>query len=193
MEETQNTQTDGGIIAESLTVPERFGVLYERHFRRLHRYINRRVGSELADELTSETFARAFDARHKFDLGKDDAAPWLFGIASNLIRMHARTEVRMLRAYSRTSIQNELDFTEAADSRIDADLQARTLSIALTDLSKGEREVVLLHAWGGLSLVEVAEALSIPEGTVRSRLSRARQIFTRALTTATTPASAGRT
>lgn len=166
---------DGQLIAESIDDAERFGELFDRHFAPVHRFIRRRLGLELADELAAETFARAFKARQTYDVTKPDAGPWLYGIASNLMRMHARTEVRKLHAYARSGVDPIDDFEAAVDSRISAGASRLSLVAALAKLSKDERDVMLLYAWAELSLTQIAEALELAEGTVRSRLSRGRK------------------
>jgi RNA polymerase sigma-70 factor (ECF subfamily) len=94
--------SDGAAIAASLSDPTRFGALFDRHFAEINRYLARRVGLVLADELAAETFVIAFRSRQRYDAGQADARPWLYGIAANLARRHWRTERRRLRAYART-------------------------------------------------------------------------------------------
>ena len=79
------------LIRRSLLHPEEFEVLFERHAATVLRYLQLRVGHSLAEELMAETFVRAFDARRRFDSRRASALPWLYGIASNLVRMHFRT------------------------------------------------------------------------------------------------------
>jgi RNA polymerase sigma-70 factor (ECF subfamily) len=177
----QDRAHDGALIRRSMDEPECFGLLFDRHYAPIHRFIQRRIGPEIADELAAETFTRAFDSRARFDCAQQDARPWLFGIATNLLRMHARTEGRRLRAYARASEDPLEDFAGAAIDRASADLQKEKLLHALSKLAKRDREVVLLYAWADLGLVEIAAALEIPEGTARSRLSRARKQLSKSL------------
>jgi RNA polymerase sigma-70 factor, ECF subfamily len=83
----------------------------------------------------------------------------------------------MLRAYARTGadpvLTRQATFDDAL-SRIGFATAQRDLAGALATLAKGDREVLLLIAWADLSYAEVAAALGIPVGTVRSRLNRAR-------------------
>src|SRR3954451_22749785 len=102
---------DGKLILRSQAEPELFGELFDRHYAAIYRFIQRRMGPELADELAAETFARAFDARERFEHEVDNAAPWLFGIATNLLRMQARTDGRKLRAFARSPPDPLDDFT----------------------------------------------------------------------------------
>lgn len=64
---------------------------------------------------------------------------------------------------------------ERVEARVDAERMGPAIAGALAKLSKGERDVLLLYAWGELSLAQIAEALDLPNGTARSRLSRARR------------------
>jgi len=150
-------------------------LIFDRHFVAIHRYLHRRVGRELAEDLAAETFAVALRRRAGHDPHRADARPWLFGIAANLLRHHRRTERRQLVAYARSGVDpvSEGGF-EAADDRVDARAAGPALAWALAALKPWDREVLLLHAWADLTYQEIADALSIPVGTVRSRLARAR-------------------
>jgi RNA polymerase sigma-70 factor (ECF subfamily) len=170
------TLTDAQIISTSQSDPSRFGEIFDRHFPAIHRYVNRRVGRELADDLASETFSVAFRNRERFDPTREDAGPWLFGIAANLLRDHKRSERRRLLAYARTGIDPVQDGGfDAADARLDASAAGPAVARALARLTPGDRETLLLYAWADLSYQEIGDALAIPIGTVRSRIHRARQ------------------
>jgi RNA polymerase sigma factor (sigma-70 family) len=166
--------SDAAVIAASVTDPSTFGEIFDRHFAEIHRYLGRRVGTALADEIAAETFVLAFRLRDRYDRHALDSRPWLFGIAANLIRRHWRTERRRLRAYARTGVDPICDESSEVERRVDAMAAAPQLAAALAALSGAEREVLLLFAWADLSYEEISSALGIPTGTVRSRLSRAR-------------------
>ncbi len=169
---------DAAIIEWSASDPQAFAILYDRHAAPLHRYVARRLGEGVADDIVADTFLAAFGNRARFDpRASSDARPWLYGIAANLIGKHTRSEVRMLRAYARTGadpVLTQQATFEDASSRVDSAIATRDLARALATLAKGDREVLLLIAWADLSYAEVATALGIPVGTVRSRLNRAR-------------------
>jgi RNA polymerase sigma-70 factor (ECF subfamily) len=166
--------SDAAVIATSVADASAFGEIFDRHFAEIHRYLGRRVGAGLADEIAAETFAVAFRLRDRYDRHALDSRPWLFGIAANLIRRHWRTERRRLRAYARTGVDPIWDESSEVERRVDALAAGPQLAAALASLSGGEREVLLLFAWADLSYEEISAALGIPAGTVRSRLSRAR-------------------
>lgn len=167
---------DGEIILASRSDPERFAQIFDRHFDAVYRYLCRRVGVELADDLAAQTFVEAFDARGRFDTERSDARPWLWGIATNLLRRHRRTETRQLRAYARTGIDPLGDWDpDAVIQRVDAALAGPRVAAALARLGAGDRDALLLYAWTDMGYREIADALGIPIGTVRSRLNRARR------------------
>lgn len=165
---------DGAVIAASPHDGARFGEIFDRHYADIHRWLARRVGASGADEVAAEVFVVAFRVRERYDPGVADARAWLFGIAANLARRHWRGERRRLRAYARTGVDPLFDDAVDVDRRLDALAAAPCLAGALAALSGGEREVLLLFAWADLSYEEIATALGISVGTVRSRLSRAR-------------------
>ena len=182
---------DATLIAQSLRVPERFGALFDRHASSIHRYVNRRLGPDAADDIVAETFLAAFRARERYDKSRPDARPWLYGIATNLIGRHRRDEVRFFRAIARTGLDPASEsFTDAADDRVAAIAVRRRLADAVAGLPHAQRDVLLLTA-SGLGYEEIAGALGIPAGTVSSRLVRARQKV-RAALGAFDPTTAGK-
>jgi RNA polymerase sigma-70 factor (ECF subfamily) len=151
-----------------------FEAAFEAEFASLHRYLARRLGASVADDLAAETFAVAFRNWDRLDRERP-VRPWLYGIAANLVRHHWRKERRMLRAYARTGVDPVFAEDDEAVERADADTRRRELATALAELRRDEREILLLHAWAELTDSEIADALGVPIGTVKSRLSRARE------------------
>jgi RNA polymerase sigma factor (sigma-70 family) len=166
---------DAAVIAESLAQPERFAVLYDRYAAVLHRYAARRVGADAADDLVAATFLAAFGSRVRYDLARPDARPWLFGILTKEIARQHRTESARWRALARSAPDRPADgLADQVAADVSAQAQRSALAGALARLAAADRSVLLLIAWGDLSYDETAQALGIPIGTVRSRLSRAR-------------------
>jgi RNA polymerase sigma-70 factor (ECF subfamily) len=174
--------SDDELIRRSMSEPEHFAELCDNYAGDIHRYLARRVG-DAADDLVSETFLAAFRQRSSYRSVHEHARPWLYGIATNLLRRHARTEQRRYRALARSHDASEWErfFEDEAAERLDATALRAPLAAALADLAKPDRDVLLLFAWAQLGYQEIAEALTIPVGTVRSRLNRSRRLMRTAL------------
>ena len=168
---------DAAVIAASLAQPARFGAIFDRHASVLHRYLVRRIGPDDADTLVGEVFLIAFEKRARYDFDRPTARPWLYGIATNLVAKHHRREARRLRATARLAAQQAppADLADGVAAIVDAADQWPRVADAVAGLAAGERDALLLHVWEGLSYDDVAAALDVPVGTVRSRINRARR------------------
>jgi RNA polymerase sigma-70 factor (ECF subfamily) len=174
--------SDAAIIQGSLREPERFGGLFDRHAPYVYRYLARRLGNQAAADLVAETFLAAFRRRHRYDTTRQDALPWLYGIATKLVGQHRREEARELRLRRSLVPEPNEDFpADRVADRVLADRMRRPLLDALAGLAPADRDVLLLVAAEQLTYHEVAIALEIPVGTVRSRLHRARRAVRAAL------------
>jgi RNA polymerase sigma-70 factor, ECF subfamily len=171
--------SDAELIRASFLNTTAFAVLFDRHYRAIQRFLHGRIGALAADDLASETFMIAFRRRKSYDLSHADGRPWLFGIAVNLLRQHRRAEERRLRAYARAA-------DGSAQSAWPEERLDQTVAAALLNLNQDDRNLILLYAWAELSYEELAEALDLPLGTVRSRLSRTRSKLRVALVPAET-------
>src|SRR5215475_14576725 len=100
--------SDAEVIGRSLSEPEVFGLIYDRHAATLLRFIGCRAGARVAEGLIGELFRIAFERRKTFDTSRASALPWLYGIGSNLLRKHRRGEARRLRASARLAASREL-------------------------------------------------------------------------------------
>jgi RNA polymerase sigma factor (sigma-70 family) len=177
-------QSDAALIACSHIDADAFSTIFDRHFVAIHRYLARRVGKDRADDLAAQTFATAFGRRRDFDEEAASARPWLFGIATNMMRNELRAERRLLEAAARLETASAGDLADEVErlfDREDAASDMARIAGALAALDSDQRDVLLLHAWGELSHQEIAQSLAIPLGTVYSRLSRARSALRGAL------------
>ena len=155
--------------------PGDFEAAFLEHFPPVYRFIARRVGTAIGEDLAAETFATAYRRRACFEPGRGSLRSWLYGIAVNLVRGHWRAEQHLLALDARLVPEIDLsDSWDAVDQRVTAALLAPRLAAALGQLTSDQRDVLLLHAWAGLSHEEIAAALQIAPGTARSRLWRAR-------------------
>jgi RNA polymerase sigma factor (sigma-70 family) len=168
--------TDAELLARSRDEPGAFAGVYERYATTIYRYAARRVGPNDAESLMAETFRIAFERRMTYDTTRAVARPWLYGIATNLVARHRRTEARRLRALARLDTGDATN-DDSSDRVIDAVAAAKQLPDvvrAIRRLPASDRDALLLHVWEHLSYDDVATALDIPVGTVRSRINRAR-------------------
>jgi RNA polymerase sigma-70 factor (ECF subfamily) len=153
-----------------------FTALFERHATTIYNYCFRRLGDwGAAEEMLSLVFLEAWRRRNK-ELPKDKVLPWLYGIATNVVRNRRRSERRFRAALTRMPPDPpEPGFEEEVDDRLDDERRIRSALELLGQLSRREQDVFVLCAWSGLSYDDAGLALGIPVGTVRSRLSRARR------------------
>ncbi|WP_308442632.1 RNA polymerase sigma factor [Rugosimonospora africana] len=173
---------DAAIIEASWRDTEQFAVLYDRYAAQLYRYAHRRIGPEFAEDVVADTFLAAFRRRREYDLARPDARPWLFGIVTKEIAGRRRAEQARYRMLSRAGVDDTVDgMADRVAIAVTAQAVRAPLAGALGRLARGDRDVLLLIAWGDLSYEEVAETLQIKLGTVRSRLHRARRQIKEAL------------
>lgn len=165
--------TDAEIFQRSIRDLDAFREIFERHASTVHAYARKRIGMTAGEEILAQTFLTAFEKRARFDLSYESARPWLLGIATNIIRHHLREEREHLTALGKMFREQPEEPVDDV-ARLDAQRMKPRLIAALLALSDDDRETFLLLALGQLTYEEVASALRIPIGTVRSRIHRAR-------------------
>lgn len=181
-----NEEPDDAVIARLHAQPELVGVLYERHAPAVFRFLARRTGTAAAEDLLSEVFIAALGAHRRLVAHESRSAlPWLYGIASNVVRHHLRRTAPADHAV----VDPGVDWDAIAD-RLDAQAQRSQLVAALSALTPVERNLLLLVAWEGLTPAQAAEALGISKVAARSRLHRARQRAAQALARTAPPTAA---
>ncbi|MFE9250098.1 RNA polymerase sigma factor [Streptomyces sp. NPDC007088] len=160
---------------------EAFAELYERHAHAVYRHALRLLGDwSAAEDVMGETFLAAWQGRERLEEGRGSALPWLLGIATHKCENARRGSRRRLAFLVRQPAPAAVaDFAGETASRLDDRRRLRAVSLALGQLRRQEREVLSLHVWSGLDYQQTADALGVPVGTVRSRLSRARKRLAR--------------
>ncbi|MER5311529.1 RNA polymerase sigma factor [Streptomyces sp. NPDC002773] len=154
-----------------------FAEIFDEHARVVYAHAVRTTGDRaLAEDVMSLTFLEAWRLRDKLRGEVRSVRAWLLGIATNVMRNTSRSARRHREAMSRLSLPEPLpDFSdEVVGQMVDAQRLAAAAR-ALQRLKRTEREVFALVVWSDLGYAAAAEALGIPVGTVRSRLSRARE------------------
>ena len=163
-------ETDSELMARAVTGDnEGFGDLVRRHQSVVYRFLARRVGHSEAGDLLADVWIAAYRSRFSFDLQRESALPWIFGIARNTLRGHW--------GRARQNAGPDAGSTDPwhlVDERLSAADASRHLRGPIMALPEEQREVLLLVAWEELSPTEAAEVLGIPASTARSHLRRAR-------------------
>jgi RNA polymerase sigma-70 factor (ECF subfamily) len=155
-----------------------FGTLFERHGRLVYNFCFRRTADwTQAEELTSVVFLEAWRRRAEVRLAGSSAAPWLLGVAINVLRNARRAQRRHRAALERLPREHEPDFSSAVDERLDDERRMTAVLRVVGKLPRADQEILALCAWEGLTYEEAALALGTPVGTVRSRLSRGREML----------------
>ena len=151
-----------------------FGLLFARHGPRIHGYVLRRTGDPaVAEDITAVVFLEAWRRRAGVTLDQPSALPWLYGVAGNVTRRWHRSRRRHQAALTRLA---GLPARSPAlvETQAEAAEEAAAVLARIAGLPRRQREVLVLSVWEGLSHHEIAVALGIAPGTVKSRLSRAR-------------------
>ena len=151
-----------------------FSELYERHARAIYNYLFRRLADwSEAEDLTAVVFLEAYRRRKDVVVFEGKLLPWLYGIATNVLRNRRRALWRHRDLI--TQLANAPASTAPdASARAEAAEQMRSVLERVGALPRRQQDVVALCLWSGLGYDEAAAALGVPVGTIRSRLSRAR-------------------
>jgi RNA polymerase sigma-70 factor (ECF subfamily) len=146
-----------------------FGAVFDACAKSVYNHAFRLTGDwSAAEEVMSMTFLEAWRCRDSIAADGGSLRPWLLGIATNVARGQRRAAWRHRTALARLAVADQLpDFADDASGRLDDAARIKALH-------RPELEVLALCVWSGLGYAEAAEALNVPVGTVRSRLSRAR-------------------
>ncbi|MGI5285998.1 RNA polymerase sigma factor [Nonomuraea polychroma] len=154
-----------------------FGELFDQCSKAVYNHAFRLAGNwSTAEDVTALTFLEAWRLRGKIDAEGGSLRPWLLGIATNVARNVRRAARRHDDALARLPRGEEVpDFAEEVVGRIDDAERLAAVRQAYGRLRRQEQDVFALCVWAGLDYAQAAEALAIPVGTVRSRLSRARK------------------
>jgi RNA polymerase sigma factor (sigma-70 family) len=177
------TRTDAKLIEAARQDPEAFRELYERYAAWMRGWFLRHTGSDSAAlDLTAETFAQAWRASRRFrDEAGGSAAPWLFGIARNLLRQyhkHNRIETAARARLGMPLAFAECEDYERVDERDEAVALAPRLRGAMRSLPSEQRRALQLRVVHGLPYEEVAGRLGCSQNAARLRVSRALRALT---------------
>ncbi len=169
---TEDTRSDAALLAAARDDPAAFRALYDRHAERVRGYHLRRSGdAQAALDLTAETFAQAWLGRGRFrDEADGSAAPWLFGIARNVLLASVRRGRMERAALERLGVRDRWDAPESAADPAEGWLEGA--DELLDTLPEEQRRAVSLRVMDDLPYQEVADALGTTPGAARVRVHR---------------------
>jgi RNA polymerase sigma-70 factor (ECF subfamily) len=176
--------SDASLLAAARHDPDAFRELYERYAQTVHQYFARRTGSRApALDLTAETFAEAWLVRARFrDEANGSAAPWIYGIARNVLLRSVRRGAIERRATERLGLLDRLDRPQTTDDSVPPSTWADGADELLDTLPAHEREAVRLRVLEDLDYADVARALGTSPGAARVRVHRGLKALRRHLT-----------
>lgn len=153
--------------------------LFDRHVDAVHAFCFRRTASrQAAEDAVSTVFLDLWRGRDRATAHEGSALPWLYGIARNVCRNLERSRRRLGLALRRMPSEGMASGDTVADDvvrRVDSERRMAAVLDAIDALPRHEREVLELVVWAEASYEAAAASLDVPVGTIRSRLSRARQ------------------
>jgi RNA polymerase sigma factor (sigma-70 family) len=178
-----SSRNDAALLKAARQDPEAFREFYDRYAVWIRSWFMRHTGSEPASlDLTAETFAQAWHASRRFrDLADGSGAPWLFGIARNLLRQYHKHNRIESAARERIGLQvasAEYDEFERVDDRSEANALAPLVRRALRALPADQRRAVELRIVHQLPYEAVAGRLGCSQNAARLRVSRALRALT---------------
>ena len=166
------------LLRAARTDPAAFEAFYRQWAPPLHAWLRRRVAdSDVANDLTAETFAQALIGVRRFrGQQPGQGAAWLWGIARNLVSQYHRTSRLEARARMRLGVAVESyadgGWDESA-ARVEAASRAKELSDAMSELSVLDRRALVLRVLADLDFGVVADYLECTQPAARMRVSRA--------------------
>ena len=172
------TRTDAQLLASASKDPLAFREFYDRYAAWVRSWFLRQTGSDSAAlDLTAETFAQAWHASRRFrDMADGSGAPWLFGIARNLLRQyhkHNRIESAARERLGLPAAWADCEDYDAVDERLEAGSLAPALRLAIKALPREQRRALELRVVQQMEYEEVAGALGCSQNAARLRVSRA--------------------
>lgn len=171
--------TDAQLLAQWRDGDARAGeALFERYYDSVARFFYNKVGDQSAD-LIQKTFLACVEGRARM---REDSRfrSYLFGVAHNLLRKHYRQKVRAGVAvdFEQVSVH---DLTPSPSKVLAVSQEQRLLLEALRRIPLDYQVVLELFYWEELSAADMASALDMPLGTIKTRLRRGRQLVDKAL------------
>ena len=157
-----------------------FDALVLRYQDRLHRFVAWSISTGDADDTTQDVFVEAYRSLGTWRR-KSTFRTWLYGVARNVCRHHARQTRRRDRTRDDSGVGDCPDHTFGPFESVATRSELADLMVAVIRLPREQRVTLMLRAWEGLSYDEIAAVTNVPKGTVRSRLHSARRVVAQAI------------
>jgi len=153
---------------------EMFAQLYDTYLERIYRYVYFRVSDEeLAEDITSRIFLKAWEKLDTYQAGQSPFVAWLYRIAHNTVIDHYRMRKAAISLEDVRPI--ELSCGDDIDEKLDLQIKSQRLHEALQELTDEQQKVLMLKFVNGLSTAEIAHQLGKQQGAVRALQMRALQ------------------
>lgn len=165
------------LIERSRADAQAFAVLYRTHYRAVAGCIYRRTGDvHVTEDLAADTFISAYRAIGSYRIGRVPIRFWFLRIATNVVNRWSRAQRRVARHREDTAVAVPARANPPSQSEI-----AQSVREGVAMLAPAHQAVLSLHYFESLSIEEIAAVLCCRVGTVKSRLSRARESLKEAL------------
>ena len=151
-----------------------FDTLVRRYQDPVYRFVTWSIGDDEADDVAQDVFVEVYRSLATWRR-RSIFRTWLYGVARNVCRRHARRVAARVPVHGRIDVDDLPDPSDPALRAAQRDANAVVLLAAIAGLPPGQRATIMLRAWEGLSYDEIAAAMNVPVGTVRSRLHAARR------------------
>jgi len=166
-------------VGDSSTSDERFRQILDENHRAIQLFCARRLPPDDANEASADVFVVAWQKRDVIP-GGAEARPWLYGIARNVVRNHARGGRRRIRLSAKAFAVSDVAASDP-ELQVVRRVEDRLVGEATNQLSERDQEIVMLYAWEDLTVAEIATALDLSATAAHMRLQRALKRLAKAL------------
>jgi RNA polymerase sigma factor (sigma-70 family) len=153
--------------------------LFDRHFAAVSRFFRTKVGDGYEDDLIQATFLACVEGRERFS-GQGSFRSYLYGIAYNMLREHVRLRRRHAAVADLGEVAAE-DLAPRPSGLLARKTEERLLLEALRKIPLEHQTLLELYFWEPLGARQIGETMGLPEGTVRTRIRRAKELLAREL------------
>src|SRR3989339_84820 len=149
---------------------EAFGELYDEYIQKIYKFVYFKTHhKEVAENLTSKAFIKAFEKIKSYDSRKASFSTWLYGIARNTVIDYYRTKKLNINVEDVWDLPAKNGLLEDVDNR----MKLEEVGKHLKTLDVGQREIIIMRVWDDLSYKEIAQIIGKSEANCRMMYMRA--------------------